>query len=338
MKALITDGDNTVRLVEGAPEPTLGPYDCRVRVEAFAFCNSTDGKIVGNLSPLQMAYPAVLGHESVGTVTDVGEKVRHFSVGDRVLRPYAEYPGHTLGDYHMAWGGFAEFGKVGDVAAMRMDGLGDEAHALRYLAYQQTVPKGIEPAAALLLIPWKEMHSALDGVNQIAGRRFLVTGAGIVALCFGRLLKQRGAAHVALTARRTEPLEFARQHGAADGVLAIDEAVAESECFDAMIETTGSLAFAASQLPRIRSAGDVYAYAIYPEMGDESAFSPLGQDHRFQRIDPHEAAAHEAVCDMVRAGQLPCRELVTHTFRIEDWCEAWQTVTDRRTLKTVVRF
>lgn len=338
MKALIADGDDTIRLVDDAPEPTLGPYDCRVRIEAFAFCNSTDGKIVGNRPPLQMTYPAILGHESVGLVTDVGEKVRHFAVGDRVLRPYAAYPGNTLGGYHMAWGGFAEFGKVGDVAAMRADGLDEEAHTLRYLAYQQKVPAGIDPDTALLLIPWKEMHSALDGVSEIDGRRFLVTGAGIVALCFGVLLKRRGASHVSLTARRPEPLAFAMRHGAADAVLLTDEPVDATSRFDAMIETTGSLGFATSQLARIRAGGDIFAYAIYPEMGDESAFVPLGRDHRFMRIDPREAEAHEAVCALVREGQLPCRELVTHTFGIDEWPAAWRTVTDRRTLKTVVHF
>jgi threonine dehydrogenase-like Zn-dependent dehydrogenase len=159
-----------------------------------------------------------------------------------------------------------------------------------------------------------------------------------VALCFGWLLKHRGAAHVALTARRSEPLAFAREHGAADATLAIDEPVADPDRFDAMIETTGSLHFATSQLARIRSAGDIYAYAIYPEMGDESAFSPLGRDHRFQRIDPHEAAAHDAVRELVADHQLPGREWITHHFDLADWREAWRTVTDRRTLKTVVRF
>jgi len=337
MKAVITDGNGSIRLLTDAPEPSLGPYDCRVRVEAFAFCNATDAYIVGNKAPLQMTYPAILGHESVGVITDIGAKVRHFKVGDRVLRPYAEYPGHELGDYHMAWGGFAEFAKVCDVAAMQLDGLEEQAQALRHLAYQQTVPPQLDPDEALLLIPWKEMHSALDGVDPIVGRRFLVTGAGIVAFCFGSLLRQRGAAHVALIARRPEPLATALQLGGADSVIQTDTTEATPP-FDAMIETTGSIPFASSQLSRIRRGGDVYAYAIYPEMGDTDAYAPFEKDHHFKRIDPHEAKANEAVCQLVAEQQLPCRELITHQFEINALQEAWRSVTERRTLKTVVYF
>lgn len=338
MKAVITDGDGSIRLATDVPEPRLGPYDCRVRVEAFSFCNSTDSYIVNSQPPLTMKYPAMLGHESVGVVTDVGAKVRHFKVGDRVLRAYAEYPGRALDGYHVAWAGFAEFAKVGDVTAMREDGLQEEAHALRYLGYQQAVPPDLMHTEALMLIPWKEMHSALDGAGDARGRRFLVTGAGIVAFCFGHLLRRRGADHVTLVARRREPLDSAMRFGAADSVLLADRPTDATLPFDAMIETTGSIAFGVSQLGRVREGGDVYAYAIYREMGRSDAYAPFERSHRFQRIDPREAEAHEPVCALVRDRKLPCRELVTHEFGIRELQSAWNTLLERKTLKTVVHF
>ncbi len=338
MKAVITDGDGSLRLVDDVPEPSLGPYDCRVKTEAFAFCNATDGYIVDTKPPLHMQYPAVLGHESVGVITQLGAKVKSFRLGDRVLRPYAAYPGDSLNGFHTAWGGFAEITKVCDLAAMRDDGLADEAHALRHMAYQQHAPTELTPVEALLMIPWKEMHSALDGVAEIAGRRFAVTGAGIVAFCFGYLLRKRGAAHVTLIARRRDPLEKAQALGGADSVLLSEEPASATEPFDAMIETTGSIAFAKSQLPRLRPGGEVYAYAIYPQMGEDGAFADFERSHRFSRIDPREAEADKAVCDLVRERGLPFRDLITHEFDIRDIQQAWQTVTERRTLKTVVHF
>lgn len=338
MKAVIVNGDQTLRLADDVPEPTLGPYDCRVSVEAFSFCNSTDQYIAGNKPPLQMAYPAILGHESVGVITDIGERVNNFRVGDRVLRAYAEYPGKQIGNYHLAWGSFAEFGKVRDLVAMRADGHHDEADATRYLAYQQSVPPTISPAEALLMIPWKEMYSALGGVDHIAGHRFLVTGAGIVALCFGYLLRQRGAEHVALIARRPEPLAKAIELDAADEVLLADQPIASGKTFDAMIETTGSMAFATSLLGHIRKDGTIYAYAIYPEMSEKDTYKPFESACRFKRIDPSEAEAHDDVCELVRNGRLPCNELITHKFPINQLQEAWRTVTDRQTLKTIVYF
>lgn len=339
MRAVIAPGDGTLQLVDDVPEPSLGPYDCRVRVEAFAFCNSTDQMIAFNRPPLQMTYPSILGHESVGVVTDIGEGVKHFHVGQRVLRPYATHLGEMLGDYHSAWGGFAEVAKVVDIAAMRDAGEAERADKLRQMSYQQPAPQGLGPAEALLAIPWKEIHSALDGVAPLKGQRFLITGAGLTAVCFGILLKARGADHVTLIARRASQRLEAQRLGAADDTLADDAPADARPLFDAMIDTTGSLAFLRAQLPRLHRSGRVYAYAIYPELAtDPGAFADLESGHGFKRIDPREVDAAAAVASLIAEGILPCRELITHEFGITDLQGAWATVLQRRTLKTVVHF
>jgi len=337
VKALIAKGDGALRLANDVPEPEIGPYDCRVRVEAFAFCNATDQTIASNRPPLQMTYPAILGHESVGRVTDVGAKVRYFRVGQRVLRPYAAHLGETLGAYHTAWGGFAEVAKVIDLQAMRDDGQTDRAHALRQMSYQQPAPTGLEPAEALLAIPWKEIVSALDGVTCIKDQQFLIAGAGLTAVCFGVLLRLQGAARVTLVARRPDQLAYAQQLGAADDTLSPTAPANAGPKYDAMIDTTGSIRFLRSQLPRLTPGGRVYAYAIYPELAtDPKTFADLERDHGFVRIDPSEVQATDRVAAWIAEGQLPCEPFISHRFGLDDWDAAWQTVTNKQTLKTIV--
>ncbi len=177
--------------------PELGEYDCLVRTESCAICNSTDGYVVA-AKALGGNYPAILGHESIGVVERCGVKVRTFRPGDRVLRPNAAYPGESLGGFESMWGGFAEYTKVRDAQAMVADRLIDtipNAHS-----YQQMIPGDIRLDDALLMTGQKEIWSSTVQMEPVLGRRFLVTGAGITACLFGLFLRMKGAASP-LTAR-----------------------------------------------------------------------------------------------------------------------------------------
>lgn len=325
VKAVITDGRGNCRLVE-VSMPTLGDYDCLVRMEACAFCNSTDGHLVNGTFPFDPTYPAILGHESAGIIERTGAKVRHFAVGDRVLRPSAIFPDETLEGYASVWGGFAEFGKIRDWEA---------SGETPGLAYQQKLPPGIPATLATLMIGCKEIYSSTEKINPAEGRRFLVAGAGVTGLLFGLLLQRRGAAAVVLAARRSGPLDFALQHGAADEVELLDNVTGP---YDALVETTGSVDVLRRMSGKVRPGGEVYAYAVYPDMSDPSLFDRLTPDRRFLRIDPDEPSAHDAVCGLVTSGKIDLAPFLTHTFPLDRFDEAWRTVCEKRTVKTVVTF
>lgn len=325
MKAAITDGKGGLWLGDVA-EPEIGSFECLVRVECCAFCNSTDRHIVDGTGPFGLSFPAILGHESVGVIEQVGRDVRHFHVGDRVLRAYAAYPDETLGDVNSAWGGFAEYAKITDWQAM-----GDPQGSMRY---QQRVPAGIDAARAALLIPQKEVYSATAKIDPIEGRRFVVAGAGIVGLLFGLFLKRRGADHVTMVARRAEQLDRAMAERAADAVCTFEQCAEQTEPFDAMVETTGSVPAVRSLLGCVRAGGSIYAYAVYGEHREELA--SLAQRHDWRRIDPDEPAPHEAVCDLVRQGELDQHHLITHDLPLSDIEQAWRTVREKQTFKTLV--
>ena len=84
MRAVVVIEPDKVDIVE-ISEPVCGPYQAKVKTEAATLCNATDGKLVSGHFPGVENYPLVLGHESVGIVQKVGEKVRNFKAGDRVV-------------------------------------------------------------------------------------------------------------------------------------------------------------------------------------------------------------------------------------------------------------
>ncbi|HCF56799.1 MAG TPA: glutathione-dependent formaldehyde dehydrogenase [Myxococcales bacterium] len=83
MKAIVYRGIGDIR-IEDVPEPQLqDPEDAIVRLTATAICG-TDLHMVRGTVP-GMRPGTILGHEGAGVVEDLGEDVRNFDIGDRVV-------------------------------------------------------------------------------------------------------------------------------------------------------------------------------------------------------------------------------------------------------------
>ncbi|MFE3826825.1 zinc-binding dehydrogenase [Streptomyces sp. NPDC059092] len=98
-----TGVNEPLQLVE-LPEPTPAAGEIVLAVKAAGICHSDVSFIDGTITSLLGHIPIVLGHETAGIVTAVGEGVTGFAVGDRVGVPATtEGPGTAVN------GGFAEY-------------------------------------------------------------------------------------------------------------------------------------------------------------------------------------------------------------------------------------
>jgi alcohol dehydrogenase len=85
MKALVYHGPGQ-KAWEDVPDAAIRePTDVVVKVDTTTICG-TDLHILHGDVPA-VTDGRILGHEAVGTVTAVGDAVKGFSVGDRVLVP-----------------------------------------------------------------------------------------------------------------------------------------------------------------------------------------------------------------------------------------------------------
>ncbi|MCY1033515.1 glutathione-dependent formaldehyde dehydrogenase [Corallococcus sp. BB11-1] len=83
MKAVVFHGIGDIRL-DDVPEPKLkDPTDAVVRLTASAICGTDLHMIRGTMAGMKPG--TVLGHEGVGVIEELGEDVRNFNVGDRVV-------------------------------------------------------------------------------------------------------------------------------------------------------------------------------------------------------------------------------------------------------------
>ena len=108
MKAVVYHGKKNIK-IEDVPEPECGPEGVKVEVN---WCGICGGDLRAYLFGPDSHHPAksILGHEFAGQVVEVGESVKEFKVGDRVI------PGIRLGmdeaDYmrrHEIGGAFAKY-------------------------------------------------------------------------------------------------------------------------------------------------------------------------------------------------------------------------------------
>jgi threonine dehydrogenase-like Zn-dependent dehydrogenase len=83
MKAVVWHGIGDIRLDE-VPAPEIrDDHDAIVRITRSAICGTDLHLVRGTMAG--MAEGTVLGHEAVGVVTEVGDAVRGFAPGDRVV-------------------------------------------------------------------------------------------------------------------------------------------------------------------------------------------------------------------------------------------------------------
>ncbi len=338
MRAAITDGKGKVWIGE-VPRPVPGDYECLCQTKACATCTGTDSKHIHDKLPWAQVYPGLLGHESVGVVIEVGKKVRNFREGDIVLRPAAAFPGTQLGGYTSMWGGFAEYGLVGDAAAMRADD--PDAKPNNYTRFQQVIPRdaGISFVDATMLITLKECASYVASSGVGLRSRVLVLGAGSVGISMIRFAKVYGA-HVIAVARRDEQLAYAKDVIGANAVVnvsrqdlvkTVDE-LTGGQGIDRIIDTTGSADFLQTALPTLAPNGKVGAYATYtrgtaraeivsPEL---EAGGATGED-----------IAHPYLLDAVKLGLVRLSDFYSHVMPLSEISRAFEMIERKEAFKVV---
>jgi L-iditol 2-dehydrogenase len=206
MRVAVYYNNRDVRLEEMAV-PKIGPGELLVRIRASGICGSD----LMEWYRIKKA-PLVLGHEIAGEVAEVGEGVKHFSIGERVFVSHHVPCGHcrycraghqsvceTLRTTHFDPGGFAEY--------IRVPSINVELGTL-HLPDEITFDEGsfIEPLGCVV--------RAQRFARLSAGQTVLVMGSGISGLLHIQLARARGAARVFATDISDFRLNAAVQFGA----------------------------------------------------------------------------------------------------------------------------
>jgi alcohol dehydrogenase len=181
MKALVYHGPGQ-RSWDDVPDPQLkDPEDAIVRVDGFTICG-TDLHILRGDVP-EVTPGTILGHEAVGTVTEVGSGVRMVKPGDRVLMSCISSCGRCRYCREGRYGQCQEGG--GWVLGHTIDGV--QADSVRIPFADGSVhlmPAEVSDEAALMLadiLPTSYEVGVLNGQVQ-PGDTVVIVGAGPIGL------------------------------------------------------------------------------------------------------------------------------------------------------------
>jgi L-iditol 2-dehydrogenase len=338
MKAAVVTGPGILEVQE-VPTPIMGEYDALCEILYGATCTGTDLHLIDGVFPWPPTYPAILGHESVGLVVQVGKRVKNLQVGDLVTRVGS--PALPQAGLDICWGGFSEFGIARDHWEMRRAGLPPERWSGQRV--HQVVPHGIDPRAATMIITWRETFSYLTRMGASAGASVLVVGSGGNGLAFIAHAANLGAGPVAMAGSPARE-KAARDAGASDFFDYRQPdwpAQAARSCpagFDFVIDAVGRQASAQSALGQVRRGGCLGIYGV-DDLGQAllDPFKARGPFH-WQPNEYDEAEAHGRVVDFVLSGKLDAGLWMDleHPYPLDRIGEAYASLRRKEAVKILV--
>jgi L-iditol 2-dehydrogenase len=330
MLAVIYRGANDLR-VETVPVPRIRSDELLVKVAACGVCPTDIKKIqYGTVRP-----PRIFGHETSGTISQVGARLKGFRIGERVALHHHVPCLDCHACRHRAFAQCAQYKRTGVTAGFEPAG-GGYAEYVRVMAF--TLPGVVKIPArnsfleGAMLEPVNTVLKAINRLSLLPGDVVLVIGQGPVGLMFTRLLALRGVnvfASDLLPAR----LKLAKRFGAKVVLRPDEKSFSETAMrmtrkrgFDAVIVTVPSDAAVHQAQQLARGAGQVLLFAhtrrgVSTEL-DLSAVCVEEKD----LIGSYSSdfTLQNKAAELVFGRSLDVRGLITHQFPLEQTDDAIQ--------------
>lgn len=256
--------------VEDVPEPKPGPEEIMIKIAYCGLCGTDPESVAGHFPPFVKPY--VLGHESAGTIVELGRNVSGYKVGQKVACNFRSYCGHCyycrskMEQYCenalRSTGGMAEFGVFHQ----------DMVYALPDVV---SLEKGalVEPVSIAL--------HGIDRANVYPGCSVMVSGAGPIGLLLLQMAVRSGAARVLVSEPIASKRKIAEEMGADitvdplnEDLKAAADKLTDGRGFDTVIDASGRIDVAKLSLSMVARCGTVLWSAVYPG-GAEIGVSPL---------------------------------------------------------------
>lgn len=325
MKAAVLYNAKDLR-VEEVKEPNPLSHQVKVKVEWGGICGSdlhaylqglaTEPHPIGKQEP-----PFILGHEFSGTIVEIGEGIRKYKVGDRVVVEPLLYCGEC---YACKIGYYNQCSQVGFIGLNRDGGFAEYAivdeNMLHLLPDNVSFEEGalVEPAAVAL-------HAVRESKLK-PGDSVAIFGAGPIGLLALLCAKAAGATKIIVVDLSQERLAKAKELGATTIIDGHRDDIVQTILqltnggVNVAYECAGAQATMTNAIASVRQRGQVMAIAVYSKPVNVDMGQVL-----YKAIDLTSTLAYRhvfpEVIDMISTGRLDVKPVITKKIALDDIVE-----------------
>jgi L-iditol 2-dehydrogenase len=192
MRAAVYRGVNDVRM-ETVPVPKIGSAEMLVRVHSCGVCGTDLKKISTGSHPA----PRIFGHEISGVVAAVGDGVRDYRPGDRVMVFHHIPCGQCFYCQNKTFAQCSTYKKVGCTAGFEPSGGGfaEYVRVMDWIVEHGTVriPEDVSFEQACFVEPVNTCMKGIQAVRLRQGETVLAIGQGPIGIILSVLAKRAGA-------------------------------------------------------------------------------------------------------------------------------------------------
>ncbi|KIM98764.1 hypothetical protein OIDMADRAFT_105160 [Oidiodendron maius Zn] len=332
---------------EDRPIPKLrDPWDVRVQIAQTGICGSDLHYYDhGRIGDFVLTTPIILGHESSGTVVEIGSAVKNLKVGDRVaIEPgvpcrHCDYC--RSGSYNLC---------PGTVFAATPPWDGTLAkYFIAAADYCVPLPDHMDMEQGALVEPVACAVQMTKVGNVRANQTVVVFGCGPIGVLCQKVSKIYGAKKVIGVDISQGRLDFARSYGADDTFLPpkkpssektdmewseqlanmIKESFNLGEGPDVVIEATGAASCIATGIYLTKKGGTFVQAGMGKEIVDFPITIACIRDLTIRGSIRYTTGCYPTAVDLVASGKIDVRPLVTNRFKFENAKEAFQLVREK---------
>jgi 2-desacetyl-2-hydroxyethyl bacteriochlorophyllide A dehydrogenase len=316
--------------VERIDDPTPGPQDAVVAVEACGICGTDIHVLQGEFAPTR--YPIVPGHEFCGEVRAIGGEVRGLRVGDFVAVDPSLPCGRCV---------FCRMGRGNLCENWNAIGVGStDGACAEYVrvpsANAAQLPSDLPPHWGTLVEPLSCAVRGFDQIGLTLADAYLIYGAGTMGLMLAQLARHAGASQLDIVDTNPARHELARRLGA-DRVTTSADRLDQPRGWEVVIDATGAVAAIEDGLSRVRRGGTFLVFGV--ANADATArFSPFRVYNDEVRIVGSMAVLHsfERALSLLVKGVIDCEAMITNRFPLEEYTTAIDTFRSGSGLKVQV--
>ncbi len=340
MKSLYAHGPRDLRLHEDArPDPV--PGEVLIEVLRGGICGSDLHYYNhGGFGTVRLREPMILGHEVSGRVLDPGSSA--LGIGELV----AVSPSRPCGTCAQC-----QKGLQNHCLDMRFYGSampfphiqGAFREVLSAVPAQCVSAEGLEFEEAAMAEPLSVVLHAVRLAGNLVGKRVLVSGCGPIGLLAILATRRAGAGEIIATDITERTLTLAGQVGAdiplnvAENREALAPWTTEKGQIDVLFECSGAEVALAGAIPALRPRGNIVQIGLSGDMKlpmMQITAKEIGLRGSFRFHEEFTAAV-----GLMQKRLIDVRPLLSHTFPLAEFQEAFDTASDKsRAVKVQIAF